>query len=207
MPIVAASRLGAFISTPTAVRRLALRGALGFAVGALAGLAVLLLFEDGWIGLPLGMATTGAVGPLMFLRWIPEGLPRLKAVLGFAFGFIFSSFFLIVCMFAVWGRTLFALPLIVLLSGAGFWLGGYIGGWSIEDRFARRSGRAFAIGGFVGGPFLVFALYGLAETPATSTIFTPWLLLSIPAGLIPFVLGGALFGAALARARAPSPTV
>lgn len=204
MPLLSARTL---LSAATASRKLAVRAALGFAVGALAGLLVLLLFEDGWIGVPLGMAAAGAVGPLVFLQSIPEGLPRLKAVLGFAFGFAFASPFLIVSMFVVWGANPFGLPLLIVIPGAAFWLAGYIGGWSIEDDFARRSGRAFAIGGGIGGPFLVFALYGLTQMTEANPISTLWLLASVAAGLVPFALGGALFGTALARAGVAKPTV
>ena len=174
-----------------------LRGAIGFGAG---GLFVVLVewfvfsasYEE---MMPLyyiliACFLCGAIGAIV-LTWGLE--PVFRGAVGFGCGFVIAEFFVFFTMISLqgggrpeygWGAT---------GCGIGFALAGGLGGLSIRRELSIVGGLAFGISGALWG-LTVFWLEGQTKGPPLSPILG---YLGILVSVLPYLAGGALFGAAL----------
>jgi hypothetical protein len=174
----------------------AARGSIGFGAGGLFVMFMeLLLFSDYWELMPAYFISgayflSGAFGAIFLLWGLEEAL---RGAIGFGIGFVVTSFMVFFTMLSlqasagpeyVWGA---------IGCGIGFGLGGGLGGAFIRLELAVAGALSFGIAGALWG-LLVF--YHVWERKGA-------LLVSLGdiAGLFvilfPYLLGGALFGAAV----------
>lgn len=182
-----------------------LRGAVGFFIGALvAGLGVLIEFKGPWPanqGAPawafwlmlLGFSLSGAIGAGVLTWGVTDRATTVRAAIGFAIGFFLAPFMLFFTMMSlqgggrpdvVWGAIGF---------GIAYGIAGAIGAAFLSLRYIPAGLASFGATGAASG-YLFFLIAGLTKGAPPSTLAT---LASLTSLLIPFLLGGALFGAAI----------
>lgn len=178
------------------ILKYALRGALGFGAGGLfVALTEWFVFSRSYEEMPplyyilIAYFLCGAFGAIV-LTWGIE--PAFPGAAGFGCGFIITSFLVFFTMISLqgggrpeyaWGAT---------GCGIGFALGGGLGGLSIRRELAIAGGLAFGIAGALWG-FIVFWLEGQGNEELLSPILEYF---GIVVFILPYLLGGALFGAA-----------
>jgi hypothetical protein len=174
----------------------ALRGSIGFGAGGLFVVFMeLLLFSKHWELMPTNFIfgayfLSGAFGAFFLLWGLEEAL---KGAIGFGIGFVLTSFMVLFTMLSLQASAGPEYSWGAIGCGIGFGLGGGLGGAFIRLELALAGALSFGIAGAAWG-LLVF--YHVWERKGA-------LLLSLGdiAGLLvilfPYLLGGALFGAAL----------
>jgi len=181
-----------------------IRGAVGFLSGALAiALAALPEFVMKWpekqgppawtfAVLILGVFLGGATGAVVLTWGAVSPGATIRAALGFGVGFVIAAFCALFSMISLqagkpeplWGMIAF---------GIGFAIGGAIGAAFLSWRFLFAGALCFGLAGAAGGYlFFLNAAHSSAAHGPYSTAA------AIGALLIPFVFGGAAFGAAAA---------
>ena len=190
---------------------LAARGAAGFGVGALIILA-LFFFESVLDNANPGRQASGvlfmaiiAAFPLCgilgagALTWkVADSATALRAMFGFAVGFFIAPWGMLFSLFSLqasagpeyaWGAIAF---------GVSFAIGAGVGTAFLDWRLLPAAILGFAIPGAISGA-LIFGGLGvlLVSNPDSSKAVAA--VVTVAAALLPFVVGGAVLGAALAR--------
>jgi hypothetical protein len=174
-----------------------LRGALGFGTGGLfVALMEWFVFSASYeemmpvYYLLIAYFLCGAFGA-MVLTWGLE--PVFRGAAGFGCGFIIAAIFVFFTMISLqaggkpeygWGAA---------GCGIGFALGGGLGGLSIRRELSIVGGLAFGVAGAAWG-LVVFWLAGQRKGALLVSILDYF---GIVVFIFPYLLGGALFGAAL----------
>jgi len=174
-----------------------LRGAIGFGAGGLfVTLTEWLVFSAPYEEMMpiyyilIAYFLCGAIGAIV-LTWGLE--PMYRGAAGFGCGFVITSFIVFFTMISLqgggrpeygWGAT---------GCGIGFALGGGLGGLSIRRELSIAGGLAFGVAGAAWG-LIVFWLAGQRKGALLLSILDYF---GIVVAIFPYLLGGALFGAAL----------
>ncbi len=175
-----------------------LRGAIGFGIGGvLVALAEISFFSSSYEASPpiyylfIAYFLCGALGAII-LTWGPE--PSFGGAAGFGCGFVIAAFAVFFTMLSLqasagpdyaWGAA---------GCGIGFAVGGGLGGLCIAPRLAIPGALSFGVSGALWGLMMFWAIgtKGGAELPSAVAG-----LVGILAIALPFMIGGALFGAAV----------
>jgi hypothetical protein len=173
-----------------------LRGAIGFGIGGvLVALAELSFFISSYEAAPpiyyifFAYFLCGALGAII-LTWGPE--PSFGRAAGFGCGFVITACMVFFTMLSLqasagpeyaWGAA---------GCGIGFAVGGGLGGLCIGPRFAIPAALSFGVSGALWGLMIFWAVGERGEAPLPSAAAG---LVSILAIALPFLIGGALFGA------------
>jgi hypothetical protein len=161
----------------------------------------------------LGFFLPGLLGPLLLAPWLGAWWRILLASLGFGFGSLFAGLGFILMLFEV-PQGIGWIPALAL----GFGLTGAIGGACMAHgwKVFFRSTAGFAIGGAVGA-FALWAIqpsisrglmHGLGSTQWSGSINTvDFVSFGVTGILLPYVIGGALLGRALAARQTASSAI